>query len=67
MNRDRSGECQEISDEFGAVAQPVTISRPPDAGEPPFTVKLTHLLQADTDVLEYVCTENEKERAHITK
>jgi hypothetical protein len=33
----------------------------------PFTVKLTHLLQADTDILEYVCTENEKDRAHMTK
>jgi hypothetical protein len=33
----------------------------------PFTVKLTHLLQADTDILEYVCTENEKDRAHMAK
>ena len=31
----------------------------------PFTVKLTHLLQADTDILEYVCNENEKDRAHM--
>jgi hypothetical protein len=31
----------------------------------PFTVKVTHLLQADTDILEYVCNENEKDRAHI--
>ena len=33
----------------------------------PFTVKVTHLLQADTDILEYVCNENEKDRAHMTK
>ena len=33
----------------------------------PFTVKVMHLLQADTDILEYVCNENEKDRAHMTK
>ncbi len=26
----------------------------------PFTIKVTHLLQADTDILEYFCNENEK-------
>jgi hypothetical protein len=31
----------------------------------PFTVKITHLLQADSDILEYVCNENEKDRAHM--
>ena len=30
----------------------------------PFSFKVTHVLQADSDVLEYVCTENEKDRAH---
>jgi len=33
----------------------------------PFTVKFTHLLQADTDILEYVCNENEKDRAHMPR
>jgi hypothetical protein len=33
----------------------------------PFTVRVTHLLQADTDILEYFCAENEKDRAHMTK
>ena len=33
----------------------------------PFTVRLTHLLQPDTDILEYVCNENEKDRAHIAR
>jgi hypothetical protein len=33
----------------------------------PFTVTLTHLLQADSDILEYVCNENEKDRAHLTR
>jgi hypothetical protein len=31
----------------------------------PFTVKVTHLLQADSDILEYFCAENEKDRAHM--
>lgn len=31
----------------------------------PFTVKITHLLQADSDILEYVCGENEKDREHM--
>jgi hypothetical protein len=31
----------------------------------PFTVKVTHLLQTDTDILEYVCAENEKDRRHM--
>jgi len=33
----------------------------------PFTVKTTHLLQADTDILEYVCNENERDRPHMGK
>ena len=31
----------------------------------PFTVKTTHLLQADSDILEDVCGENEKDLAHM--
>jgi hypothetical protein len=31
----------------------------------PFTVKATEVLLPDSDVLEYVCTENEKDRAHL--
>ena len=30
----------------------------------PFTIKVTHLLQPDTDILEYFCAENEKDRLH---
>ena len=30
----------------------------------PFSIKVTHVLQADSDVLEYVCAENEKDHAH---
>ena len=31
----------------------------------PITFKVTHLLQPDTDILEYVCTENEKDARHV--
>jgi len=31
----------------------------------PFTIKVTHLLQADTDILEYFCNENEKDQIHL--
>jgi len=31
----------------------------------PFTVKITQELQPDTDILEYVCGENEKDRPHM--
>ncbi len=37
---------------------PVVYSRP-------FTIKVTHELQPDTDVLEYFCNENEKDRIHL--
>jgi hypothetical protein len=39
----------------------------PKSYNKPFTVKFTHLLQADTDILEYVCNENEKDRAHMPR
>ena len=32
----------------------------------PFTIKFTHLLAADSDILEAYCSENEKDRAHMT-
>ena len=31
----------------------------------PFTIKVTHQLQADTDILEYFCNENEKDQIHL--
>lgn len=30
----------------------------------PFSFKVTHVLQPESDVLEYICTENEKDHAH---
>jgi hypothetical protein len=31
----------------------------------PFTIKFTHALVPDSDILEAYCNENEKDRAHI--
>jgi len=31
----------------------------------PFAIKVTHLLQADTDILEYFCNENERDQIHL--
>jgi len=31
----------------------------------PFTIKYANLLQADSDILEYFCNENEKDRVHL--
>jgi hypothetical protein len=39
----------------------------PQTYNKPFTVRFTHLLQADTDILEYVCPENERDRAHMPR
>jgi len=33
----------------------------------PITFKVTHLLQADSDILEYVCNENERDRIHMVR
>jgi hypothetical protein len=32
----------------------------------PFTIKVTYELQADSDIFEYFCDENEKDSAHAT-
>ena len=39
----------------------------PKSYNKPFTVSVTHLLQADSDILEYVCNENEKDRQHMPR
>ena len=31
----------------------------------PFTINVTHELQADTDILEYFCNENEQDRRRM--
>ncbi|MDP8990000.1 MAG: hypothetical protein M3N41_07970 [Acidobacteriota bacterium] len=50
--------------DFGHLNVEMTFDDPKMYNKP-FTVKVTHLLQADSDILEYVCAENEKDRIHL--
>lgn len=50
--------------DFGHLDVAITVDDPKTYTKP-FTIKITHLLQADSDILEYVCGENEKDRAHM--
>lgn len=52
--------------DFGHMDLELTIDDPKTYTKP-FTVKATEVLIPDSDVLEYVCTENEKDRAHLGK
>jgi hypothetical protein len=47
--------------DFGHLDVETTIDDPVNYTRP-FTIKVTHLLQADSDILEYFCAENEKDR-----
>jgi len=51
--------------DFGHLDVQVTIEDPKMYTRP-FTIKLTELLQPDTDILELFCAENEKDRVHLT-
>jgi hypothetical protein len=33
----------------------------------PFTIRLTEILQADSDILENICLENEKDLTHLPR
>jgi hypothetical protein len=37
----------------------------PDAYTKPFSIRFTQTLTPDTDVFEYVCNENERDRKHL--
>ena len=50
--------------DFGHMDVEITFDDPKMYTKP-FTIKTTHLLEADSDILEYFCIENEKDRAHI--
>ena len=50
--------------DFGHMDVETTIDDPMLYARP-FTVKVTHELQADSDILEYICAENEKDNSHI--
>lgn len=49
--------------DFGHMDVETTIDDPKMYTRP-FTIKVTQLLQPDTDILEYFCTENERDRQH---
>ena len=50
--------------DFGHMDLEATIDDPKMYTKP-FTIKVTEILQADSDVLENVCLENEKDRLHM--
>jgi hypothetical protein len=52
--------------DFGHMDLELTINDPKTYTKP-FTVKAREVLIPDSDVLEYVCTENEKDRSHLGK
>jgi hypothetical protein len=51
--------------DFGHLEIDVTIDDPGTYTKP-FSVRYTQTLVPDTDVLEYICNENEKDRVHVT-
>ena len=50
--------------DFGHLDVDVTIDDPRTYTKP-FSIRYTQTLVPDTDILEYICTENEKDRAHL--
>jgi hypothetical protein len=52
--------------DFGHMDLQITIDDPKMYTKP-FTFKVTQLLLPDSDIFEYFCTENEKDRAHINR
>jgi hypothetical protein len=52
--------------DFGHMDLSVTIDDP-KMYTMPFTIKVTELLLPDSDILESVCNENEKDQAHFEK
>jgi hypothetical protein len=51
--------------DFGHMDLQVTVDDPKMYTKP-FTIKVTELLQADSDILENVCLENEKDLTHLS-
>jgi len=50
--------------DFGHLDSEVTIDDPKMYTKP-FSIKVTYLLEPDSDILEYFCAENEKDRRHM--
>ena len=51
---------------FGTMEIEITVDDP-KAYTKPFTIKVTEVLNPDSDVLENVCAENEKDREHMQR
>ena len=52
--------------DFGHMDLSVTVDDP-GMYTKPFTIKVTEVLLPDTDILESVCNENEKDHSHLDK
>ena len=52
--------------DFGHMELEITFNDPVYYTKP-FTVKLNYVLQADSDILEYICQENEKDVQHMRR
>ena len=50
--------------DFGHLEVDVTIDDPRTYTKP-FSIRYTQTLMPDTDILEYICNENEKDRTHL--
>ena len=50
--------------DFGHLDLEITMDDPKMYTKP-FSIKVTHVLHPEADVLEYVCAENETDRAHM--
>jgi hypothetical protein len=49
---------------FGRLEIEVTVDDPKVYTEP-WTVKINQMLQPDTDLIDFICAENEKDRQHM--
>lgn len=52
--------------DFGHMAVELTFDDPKTYNRP-FTIKIAQQLWADSDILEYICNENEKDRTHLER
>ena len=52
--------------DFGHMGIEITIDDPKSYSRP-FTIRINETLTPDTELLEYFCTENEKDQAHLNK
>jgi len=51
---------------FGKMEIEITVDDP-KAYTKPWTVKMNHLLMVDTELMDYICAENEKDIPHLVE